>query len=72
MSVVIVAGPSTRSLRLGLRAERIPETKWSRLKVQELQEQLAAKGLPKKGRKAELIQRLEKVCNRLVLCKSGR
>ena len=36
-----------------------PEGGWESLKVAELQEELEARGLPKSGKKAELVERLE-------------
>ncbi len=36
-----------------------PEGGWESLKVAELQEELEARGLPKSGKKAELVARLE-------------
>ena len=36
-----------------------PEDGWASLKVDELKEQLEARGLPKSGKKDELIARLE-------------
>src|SRR5699024_10978880 len=36
-----------------------PEGGWKSLKVAELQEELEARGLPKSGKKAELVARLE-------------
>ena len=44
-----------------MRSERIhaPDKGWASLKVDELKEQLEARGLPKSGKKDELIARLE-------------
>jgi ribosomal protein L22 len=39
--------------------DRMPEGGWESLKVDELKEELEARGLPKSGTKAELIARLE-------------